>query len=153
MYWINLSRNEQTGRLANRSEHVYVLKYLSFVRFVRRPDRCARSAVEHLSAWPFCSHEGYDGFRRSPGRVASSEAETSKLNARKHRGCISLSMAVVGRKVTARHLWNTRSSKRRVFLGSRQKMKGKMSHIANHCQEKSVVECCGFLANRPGRYA
>ena len=31
-------------------------------------------------------------------------------------------------------------------------MNGKMSQIANPCQEKSQAECCDFLADRPGRY-
>lgn len=45
------------------------------------------------------------------------------------------------------------SIRRSSFSGIRQEMKGKMSHLANHCQGKSVVGCCDFLASRPGRYA
>lgn len=32
-------------------------------------------------------------------------------------------------------------------------MKGKMSHISSHRQEKSMVDYCEFLVDRPGRFA
>ena len=35
---------------------------------------------------------------------------------------------------------------------NRQDTKGKMSHLANYCPEKSIVEYYDFLANQPGRY-
>lgn len=33
-----------------------------------------------------------------------------------------------------------------------QDTKGKMSHLVNYCQEKSMVGDCGLLTNWPGRY-
>lgn len=39
----------------------------------------------------------------------------------------------------------------RPSLGIMRDMKGRMSHIANYCQSKRMVEFCDFLAYRLGR--
>ena len=106
---------------------------------------------------PVCSHKICSNFLCTPGRSASSRG---LYKMRRHYSSLPRFIGVVYR--CRRRLREQRRQRgpyrapdrqkqwrQHAFSRNRQYMKGKMSHIANHCQEKSLMEYCDFLAYRP----
>lgn len=119
----------------------------STANLVYRPGRSGTSG-------PVCSHEGYSNFSRSPGRAVSSE---KLCRIRRHQSSWPRVVWAVCR--CRRRCKGERRQRGSYGAPNRQKPCGRPAlswtsqdtSLANKCQEKSVVEYCGFLANRPSR--